>query len=409
MVWNSRPGASRNALHMLVLIEDGEVFDPRPLGRTSVLIDDERIIKVGHVDRDALDRLDLEYEVLDAAGRLVVPGLIDPHQHLLGGSGEGSLARQTPMIFLSELIQAGVTTVVGLLGVDTTMKTMAGLLARVKALNAEGLSARMWSGGYNVPPTTVMSSLREDIMFIDEVIGAGEVAISDHRSLAPTTEQLARVVLDTHVGGLLSGKAGITHFHIGESDTRLRPLTRLVDEHDIDPGWLYPTHVTRSERLLEEAAELARAGAWVDMDTVEPGIGQHVRGYLDAGGPLERLTLSSDAGSNSPETRWHEVRDCVLSCGFTVEQMLPLVTSNVAEALKLDRKGRLAPAMDGDVLLLDAETLELECVVARGKIMMRDGAVVATEEFVPGMTRRFALTGGKDDPRMEGARAVQRA
>jgi beta-aspartyl-dipeptidase (metallo-type) len=168
---------------MLVLIEDGEVFDPRPLGRTSVLIDDERIIKVGHVDRDALDRLDLEYEVLDAAGRLVVPGLIDPHQHLLGGSGEGSLARQTPMIFLSELIQAGVTTVVGLLGVDTTMKTMAGLLAKVKALKEDGLNAFCWTGGYSVPPTSIMESVRDDIMFIEEVIGAGEIAISDLRGL----------------------------------------------------------------------------------------------------------------------------------------------------------------------------------------------------------------------------------
>ena len=34
---------------------------------------------------------------------------------------------------------------------DTTLKTIAGLLARVKALADEGLSTRMGSGGYNVP------------------------------------------------------------------------------------------------------------------------------------------------------------------------------------------------------------------------------------------------------------------
>ena len=64
----------------------------------------------------------------------MVPGLIDPHIHLLGGSGETGFSTQTPEFFISEIVRFGVTTVVGTLGVDTTMKTMAGLLAKVKAL-----------------------------------------------------------------------------------------------------------------------------------------------------------------------------------------------------------------------------------------------------------------------------------
>lgn len=115
---------------------------------------------------------------MNADGCLALPGFIDPHEHLLGGSGEGSLALQTPMLFPREILRAGITSVVGTLGVDTTMKTIAGLLARVKTLREEGLSAWMWSGGYNVPPTTVMGTMREDMLFVDEVIGAGEVAIS---------------------------------------------------------------------------------------------------------------------------------------------------------------------------------------------------------------------------------------
>ena len=96
---------------------------------------------MGDVDRRAVEAVGLDVTVIDARGCLVCPGLIDPHQHLLGGSGEGGFATQTPEIALSEIVRAGITTVVGTLGVDTTMKTMAGLLAKVKGLREEGLGA----------------------------------------------------------------------------------------------------------------------------------------------------------------------------------------------------------------------------------------------------------------------------
>ena len=79
------------------------------------------------------------------------------------------------MLFVSEIARAGVTTVVGTLGVDTTMKTLPGLLARVKALKEEGLSSWFWTGGYNIPPVTITGSARNDMLFIDECVGYGEV------------------------------------------------------------------------------------------------------------------------------------------------------------------------------------------------------------------------------------------
>src|SRR5215211_1380367 len=240
---------------MFVLIENGELFDPTPRGKRSLLLAGERIAKIGQVDRSALDRLGVDCDVIDASGCYVTPGLIDPHAHLLGGSGEGSLALQTPMMFVHEIARAGVTTVVGTLGVDTTMKTIPGLLARVKSLNELGLSTRMWSGGYNVPPTTVMGTIRDDMLFIDEVVGAGEIAISDERAVTTSSRKLARLVRDTHVGGLLSGKAGLTHFHVGEESTRLEPLRCIVERFQVQCEWLYPTHVHRSPELLEEAID----------------------------------------------------------------------------------------------------------------------------------------------------------
>src|SRR6195952_5196876 len=152
---------------MLTLIEGGDVYAPKHLGEQSILLVDGKIGKIGHVDRRAVEAVGIEVDYIDARGCLVCPGFIDPPQHVLGGSGESGFATQSPEISLSEIVRAGITTVVGTLGVDTTMKTMAGLLAKVKGLREEGMSAYLWSGGYGVPPASIMSSIREDMMFID--------------------------------------------------------------------------------------------------------------------------------------------------------------------------------------------------------------------------------------------------
>lgn len=381
---------------MFILIEDGELYDPEPRGRCSVLIANDKIEKVGEVDRRSLDALGVEYDAIDASGCVVIPGLLDPHEHLLGGSGEGSLALQSPMIFLHEIAAAGITTVVGTLGVDTTMKTMAGLLARVKALGEEGLESWMWTGGYNVPPVTIMGSVREDLMFVDEVVGAGEVAISDQRSLNQSREELASLVRDTHVGGLLTGKAGVTHFHVGEEDTRLQPLRSIIEDHQVRPEWLYPTHVQRSAELLDEAIELARAGAHVDFDTVAQDLGKWFRYYVDHDGPLERLTISSDADSGHTLLHFEQFRSLVLREGFPLERVLPIVTINPARAVKLDRiKGTVEPGKDADVTVLDRETLDVREVIARGNRLVKDGRVAKRDRFLENSFRSIHLVGDR--------------
>jgi beta-aspartyl-dipeptidase (metallo-type) len=381
-----------------LLIENGDLFAPEPRGVQSILVAGETIVRMGDVDRRALDMLGVEYDTVDARGCVVTPGLVDPHEHLLGGSGEGSLALQTPMLFVDEIARAGVTCVVGTLGVDTTMKTPAGLLARVKALNEEGLTARMWTGGYNVPPTTVMQSVREDMLFIGEVIGAGEIAISDPRGLDPAPRDLARLVRDTHTGGLLSGKAGVTHFHVGEEDTRLAPLCELIEQFRIPASWLYPTHVERSEALMDEAIALAHRGAHVDVDIVERDLARWVRYYFDHGGPPERLTVSSDADSSTPDILSGEVRALARDGDHPLERVLRLASTNAATVLCLDRKGRLDVGMDADILVLEHGSLDIRDVIARGRPVVRDGAVRIRERFIEQSSRRWSLEGAKAPP-----------
>ena len=378
---------------MLTLIENGEIYAPARLGRQDVLMLNNRIAKVGEIDRRALASLKLELDVIDASDCFVTPGFIDPHQHLLGGSGEKGFSTQTPEIYASELALAGITTVVGCLGVDTTTKTMPALLAKAKGLNEEGLTAYLWSGGYSVPPTTIMSSVREDLLFISEVIGAGEVAISDERSTAPDPLELSKLVKDAYVGGLLSKKCGVTHFHVGEERARLKPLRTLIDDFEINPALLYPTHVERNEELMREAIELAGRGSYVDIDTVEQDLARWLRFYLNNGGNPARLTVSSDASINSPRSLFEQICSCILEHDFPFEQTLAFVTTNTAAVLKLANKGRLEVGCDADALVLRKGSLELKDVIAQGRCLVRGGQLAFGENFLSKSNRRLRLEG----------------
>ncbi|HZF37482.1 MAG TPA: amidohydrolase family protein [Blastocatellia bacterium] len=380
---------------MLTLIENGFVYAPEPRGIQSVLLAGDRIEKIGEVDRRALESAGLDLDVVDASDCFVTPGLIDPHEHLLGGSGEEGFSSQTPEIFLREIAIAGVTTVVGCLGVDTTTKTMPGLLARAKALGEEGLTAFIWSGGYNVPPTTITGSLRDDLIFIDEVIGAGEIAISDNRATEPTLDELARLVSDVYVGGMLSGKSGVTHFHVGDHPKGLSPLRELVENYAVEPEWLYPTHIDRSRELIREAAAFTRLGAFVDIDVTEENLPEQLRRFIDDNGDLCRLTVSSDAAIASPRALHDQICACVAEHGFPLELALSLVTANTARVLKLDRKGRLERGLDADALVLRRKSLEITHVFAGGRQMVRGGELVVMEKFLTRSKRRISLYGRK--------------
>ncbi|HEX8247186.1 MAG TPA: amidohydrolase family protein [Pyrinomonadaceae bacterium] len=380
---------------MLTLIENGEIYAPELIGKGSVLLVENQILKVGEINRRAVESLDVEFEVINARNCLITPGFIDPHQHLLGGSGEEGFSTQTPEISATEIISAGITTVVGCLGVDTTMKTLPGLLAKAKGLKEEGLNAFIWTGGYNVPPTTISKSARDDIMFIEEVIGAGEIAISDERSTEPDFHELAHLTHDAYVGGMLSKKAGVTHFHVGETGKRLHLLRDLLDKDDCKPEWLYPTHITRSEELMLEAIELAARGSFVDIDTVNEDLLKWLKFYKDHGGDMKKLTVSSDSSITSPLTFFEQIRSCIVEHKFPLEEVIPLVTANTAKVLKLDLKGSIEAGKSADCLVLEKDSFELREVIVGGRRLLKNGKIAFKEAFLKDSNRSVSLTGEK--------------
>ena len=381
----------------ITLLEGGDVYAPEPVGRQAVLLIGPTIAYVGAVDAVALRGLPFDVEVVDVRGSVVVPGLIDPHSHLIGAGGEDGFVTRTPELLLSDIVGAGITTVVGCLGTDGVGRHLTALLGKVRALEAEGITAYMYTGNYQVPPATMTGSIIQDLFIVDKVIGVGEIAIADARSSQPSVAELMRLVAEASVGGRLSGKAGVTHFHVGSSSQRLALLHRMLDEDTIPPASIYATHINRSAALLDDAIALAKRGAFVDIDTTEHDVARWLGYYREHGGVLDQLTISTDANTALAETNergmvkraertteralYEQLVACVHELRLPLEAVLPHFTANSARVLKLHTKGRIEAGMDADLLVLDKQTLATRHVWARGRQMVRDGQVIVTGLF----------------------------
>ncbi len=385
---------SRAASQPLLLLRGATVFDPQPRGRCDVLVASGVVAALSpNIEAPAAG---WPCETLDASGLLLLPGLVDGHVHLCGGGGERGPETKVPPLPLSALTRAGVTTVVGLLGTDTSSRSPRELLAAVNALRRLGLTAKMWTGGYPVPTPTLLGNVRDDIALCDAVIGAGEVAISDHRSSQPTFEELARLAGECHVGGMLGGKAGVLHLHVGDGARGLALVRRVATETEIPGRVLQPTHCNRNPRLFEEVLALAAEGLGVAFDLTafppdpdDAALPAEVAAarYLDAGLPAAKLTISSDAGGCLPcfDADGHMLHMDVGSsgellatlrrwcaAGRPLEALLPAMTLHPADALRLHGKGRVAVGAAADLLLVDA-TLAVRHVIAGGRVLVRDG------------------------------------
>jgi beta-aspartyl-dipeptidase (metallo-type) len=344
----------------VLVVENGEVYSPAPRGKATIVVAGGRIEKIsdGAVDTRAFDP-----EIVDATGCIVVPGLIDAHIHLIGGSGEKGFASATPAITARELLEAGTTTVVGLLGTDTTTKTLPSLLSKVKGLRDEGLHTRMWTGGYDARSLT--GSVRDDVVLIDEIIGAGEIAIADRRGTHYDARTLARLASDCYIAGTLTGKAGVLHLHTGELPERLRILREVLDL-GVPAASLQPTHVNRNEGLFAEAVELTRRGVAVDLDVVEEDLPRWLRLF---DGDRSLISISTDAPIGRVSALLEQIRSVVKEEVWPLEDALALATRNPARVLKLHDVGEIAEGKRADLLLLDAESLELRRVIAGGRVL----------------------------------------
>ena len=374
------------------LIKNIDVYAPEPLGKKDVLILGDKIAKIEEAGGMPEIPFLLPEDVIDGSDRILTPGFIDCHVHVLGGGGEGGFANRTPEATVEGMTRFGVTTVVGCLGTDGIGRDMCALVAKTKGLNEQGMSAYCYTGSYQIPVRTLTDSVTKDIMMIQEIIGTGEIAISDHRSSQPTYEEFVRVVADTRLGGVLSGKAGVVNVHLGDSPRCMDLIERVVEETEIPASQILPTHVNRNEKLFCKAIEYALKGGNVDFtgnedidywETVcdEVRVCSGIRRMMQAGVDPKHITISSDGQGSLPlynekgeflgmgvgqsSCLLKEVKESVQKADIPLEIAISTITSNPARILELKGKGRIQEGYDADLCILSSE-LELMEVIAKG-------------------------------------------
>lgn len=387
---------------MVVLIREGEIFSPSPLGKKDILILGSKVAAICNPGEIRIEGLPVLEE--NAYGRILIPGFIDSHVHILGGGGEGGPATRAPEITVEDIVSSGVTTVIGCLGTDGTTRHMESLLAKAKGLELEGITSYLFAGSYQIPVISVTGSVRSDILLIEKIIGAGEIALSDHRSSQPTFEEFARLAAECRVGGMLGKKAGVLHCHLGDGLRKMDYFFRLIEETEIPITQVIPTHVNRNPELLDEAIRFILRGGYMDLtagldpkcDEGHISIATAIKLCQRKNAPLDRITVSSDSNGSMPvfddhgkligltiatqKSLWENFRFLNKKGILSLEQSIPLFSTTPAVFYKLDQKGEIKPGKDADLLLLDKD-LNLTASFAMGKKTMADGKLLVKGTF----------------------------
>ena len=384
-----------------LLLKNADVYAPEHLGLVDILIVNDKIVRIGeHIEQPE----GLSCQVLDAHGGKVVPGYVDQHVHIIGGGGESGPYSRTPEIFLSELTRVGITTVVGVLGTDGTSRHNESLLAKARGLTHDGISAYMLTGSYEIPVHNMTGDVRRDIILINECLGVGEIALSDHRSSQPTRAELEKILTQSRLGGMLSGKVGVVQFHMGVGERGIDVLFDIVRETEIPAKHFIPTHVNRAFHLFAQAKEFAKLGGYIDITSgireqdgfpacVKPS--DAIKELYEEKIPMDRVTMSSDAngcmsvtlpdGSQkqlavAPDSFHDEVQAAIL-LGVPLEIVTRVVSTNPAQANGLyPQKGCLRVDSDADFIIYD-DDYAIATVVAKGKVMVQDGQVLVKGTF----------------------------
>ena len=387
---------------MILLLKNGEVYSPEYIGVADILVLNGKIASVGRgLDFNCTG---LEAEVLNLRGMRVVPGFIDNHVHIIGGGGEAGFYSRTPEVALSSITECGITTVVGVIGTDGTTRHMESLLAKARGLTHEGITAYIYTGSYELPLISLTGSTRRDIILIGEVLGTGEIAVSDHRSSVPTAEELIRVASDTRLGGMLAGKAGVLNLHMGSGKEGFSNIFRVLKDTEIPIRHFLPTHITRNRDLFEQSKIFAALGGTIDMTAGMDEAGGFVGAIavadavnlcLEGGIPIENITISSDGnGSMAVFNREGQVERLIVTKlsglqkelkalvagGLDLTQALKPFTTNVAGVLGLSSKGRIEAGFDADITVLDSD-MNVNAVVARGRVMVENGTAIVRGTF----------------------------
>lgn len=384
---------------MIKLFKNAHVFTPEDLGIKDVLVVGDKICRIA----DKIEGYDglQDVEVFDLNSKLLVPGYIDLHVHITGGGGEQGPASRVPESYLTAFTTNGITTVVGLLGTDGITRSLENLVAKARALTEEGITVYCLTSYYAYPPTTMTGSVEKDITMITPMIGV-KVAVSDHRSSNPSGEDLIALGVQARRAGLISNTSGLVTLHMGSGKGKLDPLFYALDNSDLPAKNFLPTHMLRTDELIDEGVKLIQRGGYVDCTAGadDKELEVNAEKLFDLlhreGVSADHVSLSSDAFGSQPKfdangecigltyaspKYLHKTVQSLVRRGMTLTEALkPLTTTPAVLLAKEGCKGCICSGADADLLVLDAE-LNICSVFAKGKTAVLDGSVIMKGRF----------------------------
>jgi len=332
----------------VVNVYTGEIIENCP-----VSIKGKWIASVGD---DAASAAGESTVVLDAAGKTLIPGLIEGHTHLWF---------QTVEAVVPYLIKGGTTTFIietmdvfpaaGYEGIAELLDSAGD--QPIKILATAPATASI-SRALNAGSGTVLAKLLER----DDIVGLGETywhaVLQSPDAFVPMFQSAIDrgKPLEGHTAGA-RGKKLAAYAAAGVSSCH-EPVT------------------------VEEAVDLLRLGFYVMLreGSVRKDLEQLSK-VGRAGVDLRRLILATDAVE--PEEfiekgHLEAVVQKAIANGFDPVSALRMTTLNVAEHFGLDSAiGGIAPGRCADILVLpDVRTISPEIVISNGRVVLRDGRLL---------------------------------
>ena len=355
-----------------------------------------RIAAVGAMEELDQSLINSETQLIDATGRVVLPGLVECHTHLVFGghraaeferklrgetyldilaSGGGILStvratRATPEAALlasarqrlDTFARYGVTTVEAKsgYGLDCATELRLVRVAREAGRQWAGQVVPTFLGAHVVPPEykergprayvdfllhDVLSELKGEAAFVDIFCEEGAFPLAVSRYYLEQAHKMG-FGLKIHAEQLhdLGGcemAAGLGAVSIDHCDY-LTPAAagRIVAE------------AARAARRPPVAVLLPLVPLFLRQDTYAPG-----RAFIDAGLPVA-VSTDFNPGSCPSQNLWLALSLACLKMGLTPAEAVAAVTRNAAHALNLGHEiGTLAPGYRADVLVLNVGSL----------------------------------------------------
>lgn len=81
---------------MITVIKNINVYAPESMGKRDIVIVNDKI--EGVYDNINIPNNFVDIEIIEGEGKLIFPGFLDCHVHIIGGGGEGGFKTRTPEI-----------------------------------------------------------------------------------------------------------------------------------------------------------------------------------------------------------------------------------------------------------------------------------------------------------------------